>query len=112
MTKTVEHMVKKQIYSGMMEKASRCLVAMGAEPGEREPNSWDGVMTMLADVIRHGKSADDTAAAILAAMKWMWAHLEHAAMCEIKGTEELIEAEKAAEKEESEKPEAVKPEAK
>lgn len=118
MTRETKMKVKMDFYEKSMEQAVQCLMAMDAEVGEGIcPNSWEGVMQMLSDVMHHGDS-DDRAAAILAASKWSWAFCECAIHKHVANLGAMIAAEvAAASTEDSEadaKPEAeaeVKPEA-
>lgn len=79
MTKEMEHELKMKFLKETKERSVSCLRAMGADPKDYEPCSWEGVMTMLSDVMRH-KSYDDASAAIMAASAWVWANKE----CEIR----------------------------
>lgn len=91
-----ETTLMKQHFQDMQEDAARCLLAMGAEPKEGvEPRSWEGVMTMLEDVMGHGSPAQK-AAAVLAAAKWMHGRMECETMLAREGAERLMEIEGAA----------------
>ena len=87
MTKETKLKVKKEFYERAKEQAVQCLQATKAEvEGETCPNSWEGVMQMVADVMRHG-NGDDKAAAVMAASKWTWANCEiqiHEHVCSVK----------------------------
>lgn len=92
MTDETEHKVKKALFARMREKAVACLHAMGADAGMYEPDSWEGVMTMLKGVL-DGRDSAKQSSAILAAAKWMHAHLECETMKEVCETAEMIERE-------------------
>lgn len=87
--------LKAQLLAEAMEKSANCLASMGGDPGPREANSWEGVMTMLSGIMRE-KSYDEAAAAIMAASAWVWAHKEHCMREEIARVEELIQADAEA----------------
>lgn len=88
-----ETMLMKQHFQAMKESAAKCLLAMGAEPKEGvEPCSWEGMMTMLEDVMGHGSPAQK-AAAVLAAAKWTHGHLECETMSALEGAETLLATE-------------------
>ena len=95
MEKEAKQKLKKRSLGMTMEKSVRCLKAMGGDPDEFEPNSWEGVMTMLSDVLRRG-TADDRAAAIMAASAWVWAYMECEIRKEIAELGEIMGGETAA----------------
>lgn len=79
MTKEMKHELKMKFLRETKEKSVSCLRAMGADSKDFEPCSWEGVMTMLSDVMRHS-TYDKASAAIMAASAWVWANKE----CEIR----------------------------
>jgi hypothetical protein len=95
MTDETEYKIKKALFARMREKAVACLHAMGACAGDHEPDSWEGVMTMLEDVLAHSHDATKQSAAILASEKWMHAYLECETMKEVAETAEMIAHEMA-----------------
>ncbi len=102
MTHETKRKVKAAAFARMREKAVSCLHAMGADAGIYEPDSWEGVMTMLKGVL-DGRDSGKQASAILAAAKWMHAHLECETMKEVDEASEMVEREMAAAKEGDEK---------
>ena len=79
MTKEMKHELKMKFLRETKEKSVSCLRAMGADSKDFEPCSWEGVMTMLSDVMHHN-TYDKASAAIMAASAWVWANKE----CEIR----------------------------
>jgi hypothetical protein len=79
MTQETKHKIKMKLLADAKERAVANLRSMDACPGDYEPNTWEGVMTMYADVLDRG-SPEDKAAAGMAVSKWTWAHAE----CEIR----------------------------
>ena len=73
MKKKMRHALKKEFLQNKMKKSVMCLRAMKADPGEHEACSWEGVMTMLSDVMKHG-SSDEKAAAVMSTISWLKAH--------------------------------------
>ena len=92
MTKDTESAIKKRIFTAAKEKAANCLSAMGAKPGVHKPNTWEGVMAMLSDVLRRGDE-DEKSAAIMTAAKWTHYHEECETMRELEEMDEAIDAE-------------------
>ena len=88
--------VKRDFYGKKREKAVGCLTAMGADPGGKDPGTWEGVMTMLEDVFARSKSPAEKSAAVLAACMWIWGHLECEAMEELARMENAFAREAAA----------------
>ena len=90
MTKETKHRLKKKIkmltFKDAMEQSATNIAAMGVKPMDGvAPNSWEGMMQMLAKVERFG-SPDEKAAATLAAAAWVWGHKEkclYKKICEI-----------------------------
>ena len=89
MTKEMKNKLKKRFLENAKRKSVMCLRAMKADAGEHEECSWEGVMTMLSDVMRHG-SGDDKAAAVMAASTWAWAYKECEMRSEIAEMDELL----------------------
>lgn len=99
MTHETKIKVKMDFYEESKKQAVQCLRGMGAEvEGETDPNTWEGVMQMVSDVIRHG-NADKQASAIMAAAKWSWANCECQVHRHVSETKEMIEKEVSAAKE-------------
>ena len=89
MTKEMKNKLKKRFLENTKRKSVMCLRAMKADAGEHDECSWEGVMTMLSDVMHNG-SSDDKAAAIMAASAWTWAHKECEMRSEIAEMDELL----------------------
>ncbi len=102
MTKEMKNKLKKRFLENTKRKAVMCLRAMKADAGEHDECSWEGVMTMLSDVMHNG-SSDDKAAAVMAASSWTWAHKECEMRSEIAEMDELL-AENGGEDESEQKP--------
>lgn len=99
MTHETKIKVKMDFYEESKKQAVQCLRGMGAEvEGETDPNTWEGVMQMVSDVIRHG-NADKQASAVMAAAKWSWANCECQVHRHVSETKEMIEKEVEAAKE-------------
>ena len=79
MTQETKHKIKMKLLADAKERMVANLRSMSACPGEHEPNTWEGVMTMYADVLDRG-SPEDKSAAGMATFMWTWAHAE----CEIR----------------------------
>jgi len=95
MTKEMKHELKMKLLRETKEKSVSYLTAMGADAKGHEPCSWEGVMTMLSDVMRN-QSYDKASAAIMAVSAWVWANKE----CEIRenmaGMDKMLAKEMAA----------------
>lgn len=101
MTHETEMELKHGFYADAKKKAAMCMTAMGAKPKDGvAPDSWEGVMTMLEDVFKRGTDADKSAA-VLAAAKWIWAHMECEAEKVVEGAEDMIAREVEAAKKSS-----------
>ena len=88
-----ETAVMKAHFEKSKKEAVTCLRAMGAElPDNMDPHSWEGVMTMYADVIADG-TPDQKAAAGMAVMKWMHYHEECATYAALEAAEKVVESE-------------------
>ena len=99
MTHETKMKVKMDFYHESKKQEVMCLQAMNAKTeGDTDPNSWEGVMQMVSDTMRHG-NADEKAAAVMAAAKWTWANCECQIHKHVAETKELIEKEVEAAKE-------------
>ena len=104
MTHETKKELKHGFYADSKKKAVMCMTAMGAKPKEGvEPDSWEGVMTMLEDVFKRG-GYDEKAAGVLAVAKWIWAHMECEAEKVVEGAEAMVAKEIEAMNGSDEKP--------
>lgn len=106
-----ETAVMKAHFEKSKREAVTCLRAMGAElPAGMDPCSWEGMMTMVADVFDHTKSGEKRSAAIGAFGKWIHYNEECATYAALEAAEKVVESEMA--EGDAEPPEAKKEPAK
>lgn len=79
MTAETKHEIKMRFMKETREKSVMCLRSMGGNPKNFEPDSWEGMMTMLSGIMRD-MTYDKASAAIMAASAWTWASKE----CEVR----------------------------
>ena len=95
MTKETKRRIKEECLDKTMHESAMRIRAMGARPGDHEPNTWEGVMTMLSDTMKRGTN-DEKAAAFMATCAWVWAFKEHGMRKRVAEAEELIAGETPA----------------
>ena len=96
-----ETAVMKAHFEKNKKEAVTCLRAMGAElPEGMDPCSWEGMMTMVADVFDHTKSGEKRSAAIGAFGKWIHYNEECATYAALEAAEKILESEMSAPEEE------------
>lgn len=102
----LKHMLKTQAFGDAMASSSQKLLMAGAEPGADVcPNSWEGMMAMVEDVMAHG-SPEKKAGAVFAVACWVWGRKEHDLYEKVAEIIDGMEAEAPAEAPE---PEPAKP---
>lgn len=108
-----ETAVMKAHFEKSKKEAVTCLRAMGAElPDNMDPCSWEGMMTMVADVFDHTKSGEKRSAAIGAFGKWIHYNEECETYAALEAAAKVVESEMgegAAEPVEAEKESAKIP---
>lgn len=99
--KAIKGRIKEAAFHDAMEASAANVAALGACPGDAKPESWEGMMNMLADVFRRG-DPEDKAAAVLAAPAWVWGRKEADLKCRVKAVLEGPDAESEPEPEPAE----------
>jgi hypothetical protein len=104
-----EMAVMKAHFEKSKKEAATCLRAMGAElPEGMDPCSWEGMMTMVADVFDHTKSGEKRSAAIGAFGKWIHYNEECATYAALEAAAKVVESEMGGDGAEPEKEDPAK----
>lgn len=92
----VRREVKCSYYKRAKAAAFRCLAAMKpVDPVSATADGWEGVMLMLADIV-DGGTAEEIAAGIMAAAKWVAVDIREGAREEVGRIARLVDLERKA----------------